>query len=737
MERRMGFWFKPIFVGLLLAVLALAGCEGDDGDRGPAGPAGPAGEGIALEDQIAAGDLTADDVTPMNLILDLTQTVSYNSANGALTVHFFLTDEDGDGVDVTQDAYELRVYVAELIPAEPIVAGAVDPGPAWDRLIFESGTPAADDPLPGTLTLVDAATGEYNYVLDAALPTSDNVQRVTMRARWRSSARDVNGERVVFANAVNAHYDFLQSDPGTPLASSGADMVSTAACESCHGDRIGDVGHGGGYTQVTTCNNCHNLNYLSSQGDSLEADFAYLIHRIHDAGTFEEITGHGSDVPIDFSELTYPQNIYTCSKCHDGPDADVTYMYPTRRNCGSCHDEVDFETGANHPGGIAVDDAGCNICHPAASITAAHMPIPDSLFDARNVSEFDVTIDMEAPANGEFYEAGETPLVTVTLVDTATGLPVASAVYTTAQDGVGAAGNLTAGLSEANLFVFGPRAEAVPVFTTGSTTDPVTPGTQQGHPLFVGGADLQVMTDVDGFKYELLAIPADATPGTYMVRFEAADYGAVDDVDYQTHSSALITFQVGTATEEPKVSGEACVDCHGATIMHLEGAHPHHAPFDTDHCLGCHDLSLNYAEYIGNRAHAIHRASATGDLHGSSRVWTDVTFPRPANNCTTCHTNLEADTPVWRTPYMAACGGCHGINPDAVPADFPGADPAQIEAEAGAAQHMLNNGGVPDVSAGGFVNFQCVVCHGEGRIADLVETHQLIRFRAQPADPNE
>jgi hypothetical protein len=726
------FTHMMICCALVFALGTLPGCGGDDGDTGPAGPQGPAGppgppgeaaEGaeVTLEDLAALGLVYSSDVTAINPVLDLSKTVSYDAATGTLTIHFFLTDEEGNGIDVTREPYEMRLYVSELVPT---IAGDTDnPGPAWNQLIAERGTPAMEgEEMPGTLTLRDAATGEYAYVVADTLAQTDHVIRVTMRARFRF--RDNNNQYVVVANPVNASYDFLQSDPGTPLASSGADMVTTEACQSCHGTFFTAepaIGHGGGYTQVKTCNHCHNVNYMATR--DLQADLAFMIHRIHDAGVFAELG--------DFSEVTYPQHIYNCSKCHNGPEADLAYSNPTRSNCGSCHDNVDFATGANHAGGAQANDAGCALCHPAAAVQGYHNPAPNP----KNVPEFDVTITMTPPANGQYYLAGEMPVVTVTLADHATGNPVAGTVYTTPQDGEISA-NLTEGLSTANLFVYGPRNEAVPVLTTNSTTDPALSGNPtQGHPLFVGGADPLVITDATGFKYQLMAIPESMAPGTYMVRFEGADIGATND-DYRTSSSAVINFQIGTATVEPKVSGDACINCHGDTIMHLEGAHPHHAPFDTDHCLACHDKSGNHGDYIGNRVHAVHRASITGDY--LDRDWSEVTFPRPANNCTTCHTNPDAPTPVWREPSMLACGGCHGVMPNADPASYPASEQEQVRAEVAAAQHMAQNGGDAAADAmGAPPTLSCLVCHGEGRVADLFKTHHLIEFRPLPVDPNE
>ncbi len=718
-----------ICCALVFALGSLPGCGGDDGDtgpqgpQGPEGPAGPPGEAaegaeVTLQDLAELGLVYSADVTPKNLILDLSKTVSYDAATGTLTIHFFLTDEDGNGIDVTREPYEMRLYVSELVPT---IAGDTDnPGPAWNQLIAERGTPAMEgEEMPGTLTLLDAATGEYTYVAADTLAQTDHVIRVTMRARFRF--RDNNNQYVVVANPVNASYDFLEANPGTALASSGADMVTTAACESCHGARIGDVGHGGGYTQVKTCNHCHNVNYMATR--DLQADLAFMIHRIHDAGVFDELG--------DFSEVRYPQHIYNCAKCHNGPEASLAYSNPTRSNCGSCHDNVDFATGTNHAGGAQANDAGCALCHPAASIRDVyHKPAPAP----KNTPEFDVTIAMTPPANGQYYVEGEAPVVTVTLADHATGAGVDGSVYTAAQDAEGVSGG---GLSTANLFVYGPRSEAVPVLTTNSTTDPALSGNPtQGHSLFVGSADPRVITDATGFKYQLMAIPAGLAQGTYMVRFEGADYGGITNDNYVTSSSGLINFQVKTATVEPKVSGDACVECHGDTRMHLEGAHAHNIPFDTDYCLACHDKSGNHGDYIGNRVHAVHRASITGDY--LDRNWSEVTFPRPANNCTTCHTNPDAPTPVWREPSMLACGGCHGVMPNADPASYPASEQEQVRAEVAAAQHMAQNGGDAAADAmGAPPTLSCLVCHGEGRVADLFKTHHLIEFRPLPVDPNE
>lgn len=715
---------RTLWVTMLPLLIGLTGCNsGSDGSDGVDGMAGQDGQDAVI----------LSNIVPLNPELDLSNTLDYDTSSGTLSIHFFLTDGENNGVDLFRDAYELRVYVSELVPGDP----ASGEGDAWNQLFGESGTPM-NDPMPGTLTQIDATTGEYRYVCSNTLPATNSVVRATMRARWRET---IDGIRYTFANAVNTSYDFRESAPATELTSSGADMVTTEACEECHGARIGNVGHGGGYTQVKTCINCHNVNYMASRNEG-EGDLAHMIHRIHDAGVFTLL-----EDGADFSHVTYPQHINTCSKCHsdDAPQAQLAYQVPTMKNCGSCHENIDFLSGENHGNttagfvGPLTDNSECTLCHGVESglgggVLTVHNPTPAT----QDRSEFEVNISMSPPANGSYYVAGEAPVVTVTLADAST--PVAGTIYTADQQASGRSGS---GLSTANLYVYGPRADAVPVLTTNATTDPALTGTPtQGHPLFVNelvsgvttpNDDSRVTTDTNGFSYQLMAIPADMTPGTYIVRFEGMDYGAVSDTDYVTASSAVINFQVNTATVEHKVSGDACTNCHGETTMHLQGAHPHHAPFNTDHCLGCHDLSGNYGDYIGNRVHAVHSASTTGDL--KNHDWSHVTFPQEINNCMICHTNTEG-TPVWRSPNEVVCGGCHGTNINADPANYPTVDADKIEAEAAAAVHMLLMGGTFDATTLDDTR-QCIVCHGEGRVADLYNSHNLINFPALTTDPNE
>jgi OmcA/MtrC family decaheme c-type cytochrome len=211
------------------------------------------------------------------------------------------------------------------------------------------------------------------------------------------------------------------------------------------------------------------------------------------------------------------------------------------------------------------------------------------------------------------------------------------------------------------------------------------------------------MPDSSGFAYQLLPVTADMEAGTYMVRFEGGDYSAASGTDFITHSTAVITFQVKTATEEFRVSGEACLNCHGTTRMHEAGAHPHNAAFATDECLGCHhDTGHDIGERvhgvpIANRVHAVHSANLGGDIIAllggdpANRDWTHVTFPREIQNCNTCHNSqFDAATNTFEgtyktLPYMMPCSGCHSGESSDFQGDLPFVP--------GVTDHMIQNGG--------------------------------------------
>jgi len=109
-----------------------------------------------------------------------------------------------------------------------------------------------------------------------------------------------------------------------------------------------------------------------------------------------------------YNQLEYPQDVRNCTKCHDGSvsavnktaDGDNWMNVPSRLACGSCHDGINFVTGAGitlldrdtdvkakvaigthasgHQGGAQADDNQCTSCHTAGNTAIYHGPFNSS-----------------------------------------------------------------------------------------------------------------------------------------------------------------------------------------------------------------------------------------------------------------------------------------------------------------------------------------------------------------------
>ena len=738
---RKGGGYLLLCTVMILGALLLIGC-GSDGDAGPAGAPGPPGtpgtpgtpapgtpgtpatsetcslchgQGKIADIAVAHPDPTGEEVTLSNIVLTNTAGIAKVSFNAATA--------SGPVTGLTLD--DLRFMIATLVPAGTATAswGTWD-SPYFERWAYErSGVDTRNNNTPypnGTFDASDAANGNYTYTFvtgfgspEALAEAPDynaaDTQRLVIIA---SGLEDASGNALT--NNTVGFLDFITPAGGGAVTTSDSQrlFVTADACKKCHSQEFVEAAHADTYLDTRTCVICHSP--LGHYGDRMQTDDAYLpvlIHQIHGA-----ITGKA----FDFSEVTFPQEIRNCVVCHTdsglnlgtGNQVDNWKNHPTAEICGSCHTDVDFTTGANHEGGVQPNSA-CTVCHQAsgpsttiiAPIPAAHDITPrvpgtngtrDNGYLPRNIREFDVTLSITPPANGLFYDVGEAPEVTATLADHSDGQPVAPALYTTPKD---SAGNPGGGLSVAYVQLSGPRAKALPVLATDSFSDPNWSGDfadlEDEHDLFVLGTDPQVTTDSTGFRYKLLPIPADLDPGTYLVRVVFADYGRLGTGNYLIDSTAWTTIQIGTATVEPKVAGDACVDCHGSGTAPFHDER-HSVPFDTDQCLACHHDSSNNGERVhgvplANRVHAVHSSNAKGDIYffsdpgtntlGTARDWTEVTYPREIATCTTCHSS--GDVTYKTLPYMMPCAGCHvgeSANPD-------------ITYVPGVADHMVQNGG--------------------------------------------
>jgi OmcA/MtrC family decaheme c-type cytochrome len=286
-------------------------------------------------------------------------------------------------------------------------------------------------------------------------------------------------------------------------------------------------------------------------------------------------------------------------------------------------------------------------------------------------------VTVSSPANGSYFATGERPVLTITFTNGCGQLQA------------------PADLSQAELFVYGPRAPLATVTAYALENFPPGPFSAQslkapkyasdaGAPNLTVGADRTV-------TYTLNPITTEAA-GTYTAGVWTLGANTLDQ-DF-----GLADFQIGTATVESFASGPAddssCSSCHtntaagGKTYMaHIApGFSPvgnyalDQAPIGT--CKSCHNNAGYSPNPLLRKTHGVHRGEhqlAPGVAHPeygfgtdtSLAGFTNIGFPAMPTggtpgfvltsdvamekNCTACH---ESD--VWQTnPSRAACGTCH------------------------------------------------------------------------------
>ncbi len=165
--------------------------------------------------------------------------------------------------------------------------------------------------------------------------------------------------------------------PCVAMATETRDIVQTVTCNGCHGTTTDTklALHGGGRTDVEYCVTCHNPGSKdANSGNSV--DFTVMIHKIHAGSTLANgymIYGFRNTLH-DYSNVNFTKQLDDCTGCHTGggADEDNWSSVPTREACGSCHDDVNFDTGANHATGIVVPgNEFCSQCHPATNFPTA------------------------------------------------------------------------------------------------------------------------------------------------------------------------------------------------------------------------------------------------------------------------------------------------------------------------------------------------------------------------------
>ena len=558
-------------------------------------------------------------------------------------VEVFLTDDLKGPLDraglVTPGVVSLRFIPALWNPSQR----------RYTNYIGLGGNPSRDN----TGTWTDLEVGHYKYTFFNALPaTMDATKPHTLAVMGSRNTTDIVGKNYY---AVPQYKDFV---PSTNVAATTFNAMTVARCNQCH-DPIAP--HGGNYRDIKTCVLCHNPNNMT--GTNTHFDGEIFFHALH----------QGKDSSIG-PDVTYPQDIRNCATCHDPAAAGGAswYTYPSVAACGSCHNDLNFTTGANHVAGPAADGT-CATCH---------QPQGNAEWDA-GIKNAHVVPLHSAQLKG--FKA------TITSVDNV-GAGKKITVNFKLQNGDG---------SFVDPGVFKVAANGtLNILLGGNTADyGIDPALVNGQPFREAAqtATYNATTGIGSYTFTN-AIPATAK-GTWTVSIETRRAYTLNPAPAQgpatiNEGAPNVPMNIavtGTlAARRTLVSLTKCNACHqDLAVLFSHG----NQRITIEHCVICHNPaaddrpfrptanapaeSVSFARMI----HRIHTGNALDQDYsiygfgGSLSTFNDVGYPGDRRNCLACHTSATTYSlplPITNQPVVtlrdffsprgsatSACTGCH------------------------------------------------------------------------------
>ncbi|MFO1077742.1 MAG: hypothetical protein U1E73_08450 [Planctomycetota bacterium] len=287
-----------------------------------------------------------------------------------------------------------------------------------------------------------------------------------------------------YRDAGNATYDFLVGDA---TALEPRQVVTNANCNQCHVEVQAHGSNRTRVENCVLCHTAgaedRNNSAVAGGTPGVTVEFKVMIHKIHMGEHLPSVNGVATNpdgtrnyaaIPVpyelsgfslaDFSHVGFPVwpslltpmprdagfttltppeqtlentlrgGVVACDKCHGDPDGsgplaaptqgDLAYLQPTRRACGSCHDdwnpEYPYQSNTlTMP--FQADDSACKICHGESgdeiSVRDAHThPLVDPTAALGvNIHVTSVT-DVDGDDDGTF-DPGEKVQITMTIKD--------------------------------------------------------------------------------------------------------------------------------------------------------------------------------------------------------------------------------------------------------------------------------------------------------------------------------
>ncbi len=570
------------------------------------------------------------------------------AADGTITADVQVTDPRGlplDRLGITTPGPVSLSLVAAVLPADSERYTSYTTRIRTAAGTGKQATQAAAD-TGGTFT--EAGPGLYRYTFRTKAPAG--LDRSATHSIGVYSNRNLS-EFDLGTNYASHVYNFV---PAGGAVTKTHDIIRTESCNGCHQDLNF---HGGSRRGLEMCVLCHTPQTTDPvTGNTL--DMAVMTHKIHtgadlpsvQAGGKYQLNGFGG--LIDYSHIRFSGNGGTanCTVCHKQSDDPAKQpaqglahlTRPTRENCGSCHDTVNFASGAGHRGVPQANDNNCARCH---------VPQGDSEYDA-SVAGAHVPANFSSTLEGVVMQvvgvddgvAGKQPVVTFTVKNRA---------------GNGIALN---------------QMDRLTMYMTGPTSDF---GVYRS-------VDARTAAAVGDGTYRLTfpnAIPAEAT-GSYRISLAGRRrVQLMEGTEKQRQAddiavNAQLAFAVDGSTVKARrqiVDTAKCNTCHVKLTFHG-------TQNTAEQCAMCHTADLvdgttKQSAQFTAMIHRIHRGSSLGvpyALRGAS--WEKVVYPGVLSNCNGCHINNSQQLPLaeglrevqepagpmtQRKAETNACTSCH------------------------------------------------------------------------------
>ncbi|HNY39724.1 MAG TPA: OmcA/MtrC family decaheme c-type cytochrome [Bryobacteraceae bacterium] len=489
-------------------------------------------------------------------------------------------------------AYTTRTQTSPITGKSAVQAGT-DSGGAWTKI----------------------ADGEYSYKFGKKLPSGYDMNATHTVAVYGSR----NLTEFDFATSYDdATFNWV---PSGAAVTNTRDVIKTATCNKCH-DQLGL--HGGSRRTMEVCVLCH-TRQTDDPDTGLSMDMVEMTHKIHMGADLPSVQAGGKYMIIgnrqsehDYSKVVFPADARRCNVCHDqttGAKQANAYLNASRWACGSCHDNVNFNTGENHIGLPQTSDKFCVQCH----IPKGELDFDVSIYGAHLIPEESASLPGVNFKILEIHNAtpGKNPLI-VFAVEDDTGKPVVASK-----------------MSRLRLYLAGPTSDFSYYFY-----DDVAKADGNGY-----GVYWWTMSK---------PLPADAT-GTWAVALEGRnDVILLEGTTQQvTVRDAGKNVQRAFSVDGSDVAARrAVVDMAKCNACHANFSFHGGARNTIEHCTVCHNPTATAGSSgvtieLGTMVHKIHRGAALdrGFAIGSHN-YSEIGYPGDLRNCSACHINSSEQLPL-------------------------------------------------------------------------------------------